>query len=122
QTAALTMTILEGLSVSYCSYDDHSIPADCHRRDKIRQDGRSKAGSPANLVQLRRDLEEFPDKPRSPSQPFGVGSRSSVETLPASRFEHPEAGIFLGRHHSDRRERPAGSEMSPVWPGLSPGA
>lgn len=32
-------------------------------------------------MQLSRDLEEFPGKPRIPSQPFGVGARSSVETL-----------------------------------------
>src|SRR5690606_4100952 len=62
---------------------------------------------------------------RQAANPFAAvwrGGAQQCGNSSASRFEHPEAGIFLGRHHSDRRERPAGSEMPHVWSGLSPEA
>lgn len=64
--------------------------------------GRFTLGSPAILVQVGHDLEEFPGKPRTPSQPLAMGLRGRVETPSALRSENPEASVFAVRHHPHR--------------------
>jgi len=87
---------------------------ECRRRDKM--------GSPAISVQVGHDLEEFPGKPRTPSQLFAMGLRGCVETPSAPRSVHPEARVFAVRHHPRRRELPVRGPVPPVWPGFPPKA
>src|SRR5690606_32557310 len=81
-----------------------------------------KMGSPAISVQVGHDLEEFPGKPRTPSQLFAMGLRGCVKTPSAPRSEHPEARVFAVRHHPHRRELPIRGPVPPVWSGFPPKA